>query len=87
MKQYQAQTQSQMRKWTMKSPLFDTKSKAREWIINKRTICQAQEESLKVFKNAYINLYSEGQKVGIIEKFSFNALGIMNSLKVKRKVA
>lgn len=46
MKQYQAQTQSQMRKWTMKSPLFDTKGEAREWIINKRTICQMN--SLKV---------------------------------------
>lgn len=87
MQQYQAQTQSQMRKWTMKSPLFETKGEARDWIFSKRAICQAQEKSLKVFKNAYISLYSEGQKVGVIEKFSFNALGMMNSLKFKRKVA
>ena len=80
MKQYQAQTQSQMRKWTMKSPLFETKGEAREWIINKRAICQAQEQSLKEFKNAYISLYSEGQKVGIIEKFSFNALGMIRKV-------
>lgn len=83
MKQYQAQTQSQMRKWTMKSPLFETKGEAREWIINKRAICQAQEKSLKVFKNAYISLYSEyseGQKVGVIEKFSFNALGMIRKV-------
>lgn len=62
MKQYQAQTQSQMRK------------------INKRAICQAQEKSLKVFKNACISLYSEGQKVGVIEKFSFNALGMIRKV-------
>ena len=67
MKKYQAQTQSQMRKWTMKSPLFETKGEAREW-------------SLKVFKNAYISLYSEGQKVGVIEKFSFNALGMIRKV-------
>lgn len=87
MQQYQAQTQSQMRKWTMKSPLFNTKGEAKQWIIDKRRICQAQEEGLKVFKNAYISLYSDGQKVGVIEKFSFNALGMMNCPKIKRKVA
>jgi len=33
-----------------------------------------------VFKNAYISLYSEGQKVGVIEKFSFNALGMIRKV-------
>ena len=88
MQKYQAQTQSEFRKWTMNSPLFNTKGEALGWILDKRKICQAQEKNFKVFKNAYISLYnSEGEKVGVIEKFAFNNLGLIKPLKLKRKGA
>ena len=87
MQKYQAQTQSDFRKWKMTSPFFNTRGEALEWIFDKRKICQTQERNFKPFKNAYISLYSEGEKVGVIEKFAFNSLGLIKPLKLKRKGA
>ena len=86
---YQAETMSEFRKWGMKSPLFNTHGEALKWILDKRKICQAQEGTLKVFKNAYISRYNEGEKISV-EKLGVNALGMLIPLNLtltKRKAA
>ncbi|TQR53193.1 hypothetical protein [Campylobacter troglodytis] len=85
---YKAQTNSEFRKWTMNSPLFNTRGEAIDWILTKRNICQGQEKDYKVFKSAYISLYNnDGQKVKDLIKFNFNALGMMKPLFLKKKGA